>query len=322
MKISQLIQLNLLMASTTLSAPSHISQPERHEISLLPREDPRCSRNLDDVQAIAESGAKLEFVATYTLGSSAISAAVCRILARRQVGPVMPDDCNDFATLVGGSVGLIYTVVQNSKQGTESAPSRRDGESSLVASLRQHFGAANVDVEGIEEVSSEIVGRIKRRGNLEDQTTSNLTVVNRVSVLGMQHENGMASDMLITTFDDDTGHIWTTPTPTSMNTSEGLSRRHDGAGFKINYRTINYAGNVLGDPSFGTLFRDGGNGIGNDWATRAGNDRIDEYVATTGIVDPKILTFGLRIIPETQGFGENYESVDICETLVPTHDEL
>lgn len=319
MKISQLIHLTLLMASTTLSAPSHILQPERHGFSLLSREDPRCSRNLDDVQAIAESGAKLEFVATYTLGSSAVSAAVCRILARRQVGPVMPDDCNDFAVLVGGSVGLIYTVVQNSKQGTESAPSRRDGEPSLVASLRQHFRAANVDVEGIQDVSSEIVGRIKRRGDFEYNKASNLTVVSRVSVLGMQHENGMASDILITTFDDDTGHIWTTP---STNTSEGLSRRHDGAGFKINYRTINYAGNVLGEPSFGTLFRDGGNGIGNDWATRAGNDRLDEYIATTGIVDPKILTFGLRIIPETQGFGENYESVDICETLVPTHDEL
>lgn len=321
MKIPQLIQISLLMASNTLSAPSHVSQPGRHGLSLLPREDPRCSRNLDDVQAIAESGAKLEFVATYTLGSSAISAAVCRILARRQVGPVMPDDCNDFAVLVGGSVGLIYTVVQNSKQGTESAPSRRDDESSLVASLRQHFGAANVDFESIQDVSLDQFGLIKRRGGeAQDQEASNLTVVSRVSVLGMQHVNGMASNMLITTFDDDTGHIWTTPA--STNTSESLYRRHDGAGFKINYRTINYAGNVLGDPSFGTLFRDGGNGIGNDWATRAGNDRIDEYIATTGIVDPKILTFGLRIIPETQGFGEDYESVDICETLVPTHDEL
>lgn len=319
MKIPQLVRYTLLIASTTLSAPSRISQPEPQEISLLPREDPRCSRNLDDVQAIAESGAKLEFVATYTLGSSAISAAVCRILARRQVGPVMPDDCNDFAVLVGGSVGIIYTVVQNSKQGTESAPSRRDGESSLVTSLRQHFGAANVKVGDIQDISSDIVGRIKRRGDLEGQKASNLTVVSRVSVFGMQHENGMASDMLITTFDDHTGHIWTTP---STNRSQSLSRRHDGPGFKVSYRTINYSGNVLGDPSFGTLFRDGGNGIGNDWATRAGNDRIDEYIATTGIVDPKLLTFGLRIIPETQGFGEDYESVDICETLVPTHDEL
>lgn len=333
MKFIQILQLALLQSTAILSSPTNspaalVDDVVPRALNAVPRSDPRCSRNLDDLQTIAESGAKVEFIVTYTLGASTISGAVCQILTGRGIGPIQPNECAPYAALIGASTGVIYAIVQNSKQGSISAPSsrRRDGEeSSLVAVLREHLAGTNTTVEGgVQDFSNEAFARLTKTKRQQDDDGSSSTVTNkrnmvdRVSILGMQHDNGLA-DVLVTTFDDDTGHVWATPTPNDTTT---LSKRHDGAGFKINYRTISYANNVLGSPTFDSLYRDAALGIGNNWAARADNDKIDELVGTTGLVDPKLLTFGFRIIPELQGFGENYESVDICDTLVPTHDEL
>ncbi|KAJ4414962.1 hypothetical protein N0V82_007611 [Gnomoniopsis sp. IMI 355080] len=280
-----------------------------------PRADPRCSRSLDDVSTIADAGASGEYIVAYTAGGGGIAYYTCQLLTGRGVGPVRPDECAPLAGLIAASTAVIYTAVQNSKQGTQSNGRRgAQRESSLATLLRLHL--ANETLESIRDMAGSGT-LVQEKYDRKNSTVA--SVVDRVSVLGIEHAHGRA-DVLVTTYDDDTGIVRGTPSP---NTTSGwLIKRHDGPGFKINYRTISYSGNVLGTPDFGNLYKDLANGIANNWAVRADNDKIDELIGTTDVTDPKILTFGFRIIAETDGFGENYESVDICENLVPTHDEL
>lgn len=323
MKLSIIFQLTLTAtaAVVTPGQPSALDLQRRAAdvdvepsttSTLSPRADPRCSRNLDDVSTIADAGASGEYIVAYTVGSGGIAYNVCILLTGRGVTPIRPDECAPVAGLIAAGTTVIYTAVQNSKQGTETAGQRRsENESTLAALLRAHL--ANDTIESIHDMP--ISGTAGQR-RLHSNSTS-ARVIDRVSILGMEHLHGRA-DVLVTTYDDDTGIVWGTPSPNATV----MAKRHDGPGFKINYRTISYSGNVLGTPDFGNLYRDLANGIANNWATRADNDKIDEFVGTTGVTDPKVLTFGFRIIPETNGFGEEYESVDLCEKLIPTHDEL
>lgn len=212
-----------------------------------------------------------------------------------------------MAGLVASGTAIIYTAVQNSATGTKTAGKR--GESSLATLLTEHFEFDSIEAMPI----------VKRSEHHNGTGDSARYMDERFSLKGLK-QHGSISDVIVTTYNDGTGHIWTTPTPAN---STSLTKRHDGPGFKINYRTkIKFAGGLGSAPTFPSLNAALAGGIAQDWAARANNDNIDEYIVTTGITSPKLETIGIRIIAENNGFGEEYESVDICGKLNSSHDEL
>ncbi|KAH9216192.1 hypothetical protein DL95DRAFT_407857 [Leptodontidium sp. 2 PMI_412] len=239
--------------------------------------------------------------------SRQIDTVVCQLLSSHGIGPIGGAlDCAAYAGLVAAGTAIIYTAVQNSGSGTKTAGKR--SESSLAALLSEQFDFDSIDAMSIAKRS--------RDHNVSDDSARYMD--ERFSIIGLKH-HGSTSDAIVTTYTDGTGHIWTTPTPADATT---LTKRHDGPGFKINYCTIKFAGGLGSAPSFPSLNAALAGGIAQDWASRANNDKIDEYIVTTGITKPKLETIGIRIIAENNGFGEEYESVDNCGKLRSSHDEL
>ncbi|KAL5331481.1 hypothetical protein ACEPPN_001012 [Leptodophora sp. 'Broadleaf-Isolate-01'] len=250
---------------------------------------PVCSRQIDTVVSdVVEASGSGHSVVIYTAGASGGASSAT------------------YAGLVAAGTAIIYTAVQNSGSGTKTAGKR--SESSLAALLSEQFDFDSIDAMSIAKRS--------RDHNVSDDSARYMD--ERFSIIGLKH-HGSTSDAIVTTYTDGTGHIWTTPTPADATT---LTKRHDGPGFKINYRTIKFAGGLGSAPSFPSLNAALAGGIAQDWASRANNDKIDEYIVTTGIAKPKLETIGIRIIAENNGFGEEYESVDICGKLRSSHDEL
>lgn len=260
-----------------------------------------CSREADnvvsDVVAATGSGQSIQ---VYTAGAGGGALSVCVLLSNHGVGQL--SDCAPIAGIIAAATAVIYSLVQNSNSGTKTA-GKRD-ESSLVSLLNEHYDFESIDAMPLTKRA--------HHGN----TTRFMD--ERFSIKGLKHFHHSA-DVILTTYTDGTGHIFTQPTPLNAT---ALTKRHDGPGFKINYRTIKFAGGLGGAPTFPSLNAQLAGGIAQDWAARANNDGIDEYFATTGITNPKLETIGLRIISENNGFGEEYESVDVCGKLGSSHDEL
>jgi hypothetical protein len=283
--------------------PSNFHNISRN-IEVLKR-GPVCSREADNVISdIANAEASGQSVQVYTAGASGGALSVCVLLSNHGIGSIA--DCAPIAGIVAAGTAVIYTAVQNKATGTTTA-GKRD-ESSLAAVLTAQFE--------FESISA--MPYTKRAVRVNDTSNSTRYMDNRFSIKALKH-SGHLSDLILTTYTDGTGHIFTQPTP--INTTS-LSKRHDGPGFKINFRTIKFANGLGGAPSFPSLNADLAGGIAQDWAARANTDNIDEYFCTTGITNPKLETIGLRIISENNGFGEEYESVDICGNLGSSHDEL
>lgn len=269
------------------------------------RRAPICSRQADNVVSdIITAEASGQSVQVYTAGASGGALSVCFLLSNHNIGASR--DCLPIAGIIAAGVSVIYTAVQNSAQGTKTV-GKRD-ESTLATLLAEQF-----EFESISTMPSS-----KRSVQLNTTGNGLKHMDERFSIKGLKHKES-SSDVIITTYNDGTGHIWTTPTPLNATS---LTKRHDGPGFKINYRTLRFAGGLGGAPTFPSLNAQLAGGIAQDWAARANNDNIDEYFATSGITKPKLETIGLRIISESLGFGENFESVDICGKLVSSHDEL
>lgn len=309
--ISVLYLLPAALSPYAMALPQSIPHGNTlRTLQVLERAPAECSRDLDteisNVQNAAVSG---QAVAIYAVGSGYAALSACRLLAPG--GNVGQGTCADVAGLVAAGTAVIYTAVQN--HGTGTNPTRRD-DSSLATILAEQFQADGTQYEGISAMA--VSKRDVYYGNETD--SSSRSMQDRLSIKGVQYADGMM-DAILTTFSDNTGHIFVNPTPSNAT---ALTKRHDGAGFKINYRRIKYASNILGTPDLKGLNNDLGNGIASNWAVRADNDGINEFILTTGITNPKLETIGVRIIGETAGYGDEYESVDICGTLGSSHDEL
>lgn len=131
----------------------------------------------------------------------------------------------------------------------------------------------------------------------------------------LSYRNGSCADVALNHFDngdlilDHAGGLHTFGTGNDDNTL-GLKKRFDGAGFKIAFS--GRSGGDIVTPEHRDQISDA---IAHDWAYSALNTDMNEYfglVKHGGISDIYQATFYFRIIPETQGFGLDYESVDAC----------
>lgn len=135
--------------------------------------------------------------------------------------------------------------------------------------------------------------------------------VTKFSVRGVSlpGEDDIRTDHHVTMFPDGKGHIFTAPSQSDHDSSRPLTKRHDGPGFKINWDSFDVNGNFLGEPDT-SPFVELSQKISQDWANRVADQPVNEYIGSAHLEG--IVNVGFRIIPETAGYGEEYEDVNIC----------
>ncbi|KAL3428455.1 hypothetical protein PVAG01_01964 [Phlyctema vagabunda] len=197
--------------------------------------------------------------------------------------------CNDFAIAITGSVTGIYLVATRDTSGTKDAKRDEFENDSLSNFLIESLSSRGDAFESITPMP--IVS--KRQEGVK-------TVISQASVKGWNFQ-GTLLDAVFAEFGDGEGHIYVSPTP--ANTTS-LTKRHDGAGFKVNYTTRQHS--LLTQAHQVQMAQ----AFGDSWNYRANTEAMVDYFGLAKT--DHNANFYMRIIPENNGYGENYESVDTC----------
>lgn len=145
-----------------------------------------------------------------------------------------------------------------------------------------------------------------------DKRASDPNLVHRSIVRNLVHNSqGDVSDVAFNYFDNGdlnlqlAGDYGSLPSGEAQNTT--LHRRFDGAGFKISATTRLSSRLTRAHENYMAQR------IAQDWAGNADSSAMSDYI---GLVETgHSANFYFRIIPETKGFGLNYESVNVCGQL-------
>ncbi|KAK8024472.1 hypothetical protein PG993_012538 [Apiospora rasikravindrae] len=262
----------------------------------------------------------------YGVGGAIIARGTCQTLGYRECqGP----------TNVGVGAGVIMvmkSIGQNMEGGskhqgaqpvdTPTKTGRRQARDAKLAS-RRHIHAVRTIEDAL--LSSSSIGGSARYESIaevqpaaDDPSFSHLAARRlaenggyAIDIRGLSlGENGPAMDHRFTDRGDGTGDVQIRPSlSASAGGGERLGRRADHAGFKISYKVVEDGDLGMEPESEGVDWA--GNALANDWAKRADEDKISDYVAaiTMGSAGTVVQ---FRIIPESGGFGENYEDVNTC----------
>ena len=125
-------------------------------------------------------------------------------------------------------------------------------------------------------------------------------------------EHGTSSDVAFNYFDNgdvnmDYAGDMGTLTPGSQDSEGSLQKRYNGRGFKISW-TSRKNSRLTRQHQYQMSYS-----IAKDWAGRAAATDEGDYIGL--VKTDHTANFYFRIIPETNGFGLNYESVNVCGQL-------
>ncbi|KAM7213554.1 hypothetical protein V8F06_011051 [Rhypophila decipiens] len=235
---------------------------------------------------------------------------VCRIVSHHRDANL---PCTEYTGAVASVLVGVFTYTQRGdtpSSGT-STSGRRDAPFAAVDLFINSFAANGFDYGEVETLA------VKRRDDDPNAVTEHFVLRDVV------HPNTpiTPADYHFKAFANGTGYVHAIHQSTNAT---GLQKRHDGAGFKYNFytflRTV-----ATPQPDLSNEFIQAAQAIAQNWAYDADYFGIGEYFPAMGIdyVLIKLLGNGLRIIPELDGFGENYEDVNACGDMSgPVHDEL
>ena len=255
---------------------------------------------VDRLTNLASTGS---VVFLFGVTSGTLASSVCEIAANR--GQADQANCKHIGTAISSTVYLAFGTAIVAKSGSISTVFRRS-EDSLSTSLAAHLKESGTGYDMIASMPMSN-SHFQQTGAFLNATKQPLE---RVSITGMRHDD-TSIDAIVTTYDDGTGHIFASPTPQNAT---GLTKRQDGPGFKVNYSVFKNSvfGQFPSDKQLSArlqLSQD----LAQDWVDRADNKGMSEWIGIAKI--DGIIEFGLRIIPESNGFGEEFESVNVCGPL-------
>ena len=193
--------------------------------------------------------------------------------------------CNRRSAAIAAAIAAIFTA---SEQYYGSKATKRSNE---TISLAEYLADAFIDNgEPFESINTLAPSGATKRDSK--------SISDQASVKGLQI-NGTTIDAIIADFGDGDGHLFLTEPPANTTSN---TKRHDGAGFKLSYTTR--ISSLLPRARQIQMSQD----IATSWAYYAGEYDISEWIGfqETG----HAANFYLRIIPEDDGYGEEYESVD------------
>lgn len=307
------------LSTTSLAGSIPLLLHSTSTTSLRSRAEEGCSKEINAPigSSVIDAAQGLGAVMAYTVGGGTLAYNACDAIALAH-GQQPGRKCRIFTQSVASGILIGLTALSGSKSGQGTSTSdKRDDVSLHMQELLQALGVDHDGVYILPVQPDQTVGDAKIALN---STEHELPVITgRYYVKGVVNNNFMM-DHTITNYDDGTGSVHVVPSLASNASSGSLTKRHDGPGFKFNYQRFDTNTNFLGSPDLSQL-PDYCNAVSLDWASRVDDDGADEYIFTGGI--DHLFTFGMRIIPESLGFGEDYEDVNICGDLAPiAHDEL
>ncbi|KAJ4417401.1 hypothetical protein N0V82_006168 [Gnomoniopsis sp. IMI 355080] len=309
---------------------------DAHASHLAPRA-PECKRTDDAVTTIvatAESFSSAD--AQVIIGTGGAVLFTCRVL----LGLAGDDDrnpliCYNLSGMVLFTTAAVNGLVSKTKgTGATTAdgntPNPPPGRNRNV-SLYEHHAAHMADL-GVVWDSFEVLPVVEARAN--NSHPHGAQVVSRMSMLGIRSNDteavsGDRYDHLITTYSDGTGNVRLTRSPSASDQGQAgrIVRRHDGPGFKFSYRRFDSNDNFLGDPDQTVMGSDPKlipAKIANDLG-RLSNQNPYPGPNADGLVwaiaVDGVYSFAMSVIGEVQGFGDEYEDVNICGDMSgPCHD--
>jgi hypothetical protein len=233
-------------------------------------------------------------------GAAGIAKRVCKIEGSEK--------CEEYADLVADGFNLIWVGGQAIKHGAAGVFTAQERINSVPGARRS---VVNEDytsriLEGLSEygfryTSYENVTLPDSRLKARDDE---LALVNRIVLRNLTSpKNQRDHDVAIHHYDDGVGQIHLPFDGQSMGGSDDLLKRFDGEGLKIAFTS-----RATSTPDQTTEAAIS-NAIAQNWAREA-DANINELIGFVK-TDNKA-NFYWRIIPETQRFGTNYESVDVC----------
>jgi hypothetical protein len=199
-----------------------------------------------------------------------------------------------------GAVGEGSSGEQGSQESGSVKRSPSEGLSDFGSSLKE--GGFSFDsVEHIDIATLNL-----------DKRDADPTLTHRSIFRNLTGEHGSSSDVAFNYFDNgdvimdhagDTGTL----TPSGQDETGGLQKRYNGRGFKISWTSRKHS--LLTRQHQ----RQMSYSIARDWAGRAAATDEGDYIGL--VKTDHTANFYFRIIPETKGFGLNYESVNVCGQL-------
>lgn len=235
----------------------------------------RRADNCDTVNTIISSIGTSSGVVAYCTFGGLTSRYVCRHYFHGTT-------CDELALIMASGIWAVFSALHQS-----GAIGTRDTKN-LAEFLSAHWEAEGMMFDSISDKSNNLQARY---------ASSERQPLQIAGVKGLKFGNS-SHDMDIFDFGNGDGHVYL-PIGGQAEKRDG----HDGPGFKISY-TARLPSQLSKQHKI-----DMSQALALEWAARAKDDMHDMI----GFVETEHdANFYYRIIPETKGYGLNYESVDIC----------
>jgi hypothetical protein len=237
-------------------------------------------------------------------------------LAKRICADQGSPDCERYLGYIQDGLNLIFVYQayghgavgegSSGEQGSqESGGVKRSLPSAGLADLGIHLTNSGYGFDSVEHVDVSSLKMVRRDS---DPVLTHRSIFRNLAV-----ENGTASDVAFNHFDngdinmDYAGDLGPLPSQGKDSEAGDLQKRYNGSGYKISWTSRKRSLLTRAHQNEMSYY------IASDWGSRADHTDEGDYI---GLVETDhTANFYFRIIPELQGFGLNYESVNVCGQL-------
>jgi len=304
----------LLVSAAVMSPP--VSLRRGMNAVLAPR---HCERDAETVATVVETASKINGDSSLQWGivGGTVAWSTCRQINHHAGTDLL---CTELASLVAAiTYGAVLAASKPDKgwEGAEGGPGRRalDGNHHVLFNYLQSHGFEWQRLE---------LSTISKRHSVEAVPDSFVTEHFVLRAVHQTNSTLTPADIYFTTYANRTGTVRTIHVPVA-----GIGKRHDGAGFKVSWKAVDWNSQAMSQPGatpvIGWVAQELSTAISRNWVWWVDNRNLEEWIGYVRInyIMLRLLSVGLRIIPELTGFGENYEDVGICGDINKViHDEL
>lgn len=227
-------------------------------------------------------------------------------LARRVCEDQGAPRCAQYISYIQDGFNILFLVVARWQGGIGVSPTNQEEAGSPV-----RRAAAAIDGSFLDDLAQGLQEHGFGYSHLENVHIPDLkletrdgepALTARVIIKNLTHADEGHDTAL--NFYDNGGAMLHLPGPGQSLGNSTLAKRFDGEGFKISFTTRQKS--LLTTDHQHEMSE----ALARDWYSVAAFYQADEYI---GLVKTEhTANFYFRIIPELQGFGLNYESVDVC----------
>ncbi|KAH0429341.1 hypothetical protein CcaCcLH18_08463 [Colletotrichum camelliae] len=230
-----------------------------------------------------------------TTGSDLVEV-VCRLL-----GGI---NCEDMAKAIRLGFLLIYGIASGTSGAVPETTTKREEIGEYSDAMRSHWENTLVDA-GLAFDSISVLPFDEEVASLEKRDDADPKLLARIHFSGLvEDETGKKHEIIANHFEGNNTVLHLPMQSQEELASRDLSKRVDGAGFKISYTTRKLSLLTYSHQSEMAGF------IASAWALASANVQLEDYIGFAST--DHNANFYYRIIPELYSFGLNYESVDIC----------